>query len=202
MGLYDTYLALRYRRHDGAPPGHIALAITERDLLDSEGYETLEDILAWADQYGAERVTVAVSVLDDAVIPTLERTLDQIQSPQPMAIRTPTSPESATTPIQILIGLGGKQEFATAVRELAQEVAVENLTPDAIDEGAIADQLLFAEEPDLMIKTGAERLSDFAIWQSVYSELYFTDINWQNMRKRDFLRALLDFKQRQRRFGQ
>ena len=57
------------------------------------------------------------------------------------------------------------------------------------------------EEPDLVIKTGAERLSDFAIWQSVYAELYFTDVNWRDLRRREYLRAVLDFQDRQRRFG-
>jgi undecaprenyl diphosphate synthase len=60
---------------------------------------------------------------------------------------------------------------------------------------------VFPDEPDLVIKTGAERLSDFAIWQSVYSELYFTDVNWRDFRRRDYLRAVLDFQNRQRRFG-
>jgi len=73
--------------------------------------------------------------------------------------------------------------------------------PDAIDAKEVTDRLVFSEEPDLVIKTGAERLSDFAIWQSVYSELYFIDVNWRDFRRRDYLRAVLDFQDRQRRFG-
>ncbi|MFC6754323.1 undecaprenyl diphosphate synthase family protein [Halorubrum tibetense] len=70
-----------------------------------------------------------------------------------------------------------------------------------LDEAEIADRLVFPTEPDLVVKTGAERLSDFAIWQSVYAELYFTDVNWRDFRRRDYLRAVLDFQDRQRRFG-
>jgi undecaprenyl diphosphate synthase len=52
-----------------------------------------------------------------------------------------------------------------------------------------------------VIKTGAERLSDFMIWQSVYAELHFTDVNWRDFRKRDFLRAFKEYQERSRRFG-
>ena len=45
MGLYDRYLAARLRRHDGPPPEHVAIVITERDLLERGAYDTLEDVL-------------------------------------------------------------------------------------------------------------------------------------------------------------
>jgi len=108
---------------------------------------------------------------------------------------------SGDPPIRITVGLGGKAEFAAAVRELASDVDEGELDPAAIDADDVADRLVFPEEPDLVIKTGAERLSDFAIWQSVYAELYFTDVNWRDFRRRDYLRAVLDFQDRQRRFG-
>jgi len=104
-------------------------------------------------------------------------------------------------PIRITVGLGGKAEFAAAVRELAVDVDAGDLDPESIDPADVSDRLVFPEEPDLVIKTGAERLSDFAIWRSVYAELYFTDVNWRDFRKRDYLRAVLDFQDRQRRFG-
>ncbi|PSQ08383.1 UDP diphosphate synthase, partial [Halobacteriales archaeon QS_6_71_20] len=75
------------------------------------------------------------------------------------------------------------------------------LDPEDVAEADIEERLIFPEEPDLVIKTGAERLSDFLIWQSVYSELYFTDVNWRDFRKRDYLRAVIDYQDRQRRFG-
>ena len=75
------------------------------------------------------------------------------------------------------------------------------LAPEDIDAEDIEDELVFPDDPDLVVKTGAERLSDFMIWQSVYSELYFTDVNWRDFRRRDYLRALRDFQERQRRFG-
>lgn len=60
---------------------------------------------------------------------------------------------------------------------------------------------MFKHEPDLLIKTGGTNLSDFMIWQSIYSEIIFIDVNWNNFRKIDLLRVLRDFQKRQRRYG-
>ncbi|MFC4357306.1 undecaprenyl diphosphate synthase family protein [Halobium salinum] len=201
MGLYDAYLAVRHRRHDAPPPAHVAVVITERDLLENGAYDTLAEFLDWAFEYGADRVTISVSVLDEAVVPTLERELREVDAPRSVAVRSPGDTERADAPIQVSIGLGGKREFAEAVRGVAQEVAAGEVDPEEIDETDVESRLVFPEEPDLVIKTGAERLSDFMIWQSVYSELYFTDVNWRDFRKRDYLRAVLDYQNRLRRFG-
>ncbi|MGM0590648.1 MAG: undecaprenyl diphosphate synthase family protein [Halobacteriota archaeon] len=201
MGPYDIYLSLRHRRHPAEAPKRVAVVITERDLLEQGAYETLERFLRWAFEYGAEQVTISVSVLDAAVVPTLERELRRIDAPRSMAVRGPDDTERADTPIQVSIGLGGKREFAKVVRELAEAVEAGELDPADIDEEGVEERLVFPDEPDLVIKTGAERLSDFMIWQSVYSELYFTDVNWRDFRKRDYLRAVLDYQNRKRRFG-
>ncbi|ESP88442.1 undecaprenyl diphosphate synthase family protein [Candidatus Halobonum tyrrellensis] len=201
MGLYDRYLSVRHRRHPAAPPAHVAVVLTERDLLEQGAYETLEAFLGWAFEYGADRVTVTVSVLDEAVVDTLARELAEVDAPRRLAVRTPADTQRADAPVRVNIGLGGKREFAAAVRDVAEAVEAGELDPAEIDEEDIESRLVFPEEPDLVIKTGAERLSDFLIWQSVYSELYFTDVNWRDFRERDYLRAVLDFQNRQRRFG-
>ncbi|MFB6304096.1 MAG: undecaprenyl diphosphate synthase family protein [Haloferacaceae archaeon] len=204
MGLYDRYLALRYRlrlRRGAAPPERVAVVITERDLLESGAYDTLERFLGWAFEYGAERVAVSVSVLDEAVVPTLERELRRVDAPRDVAVRGPDDTERAAAPVQVSIGLGGRREFAETVRSLAEEVDAGRLDPADVDAAAVEERLIFPDDPDLLIKTGAERLSDFLIWQSVYSELHFTDVNWRDFRRRDYLRALLDYQSRQRRFG-
>ena len=201
MGLYDAYLSVRHRLHDGTPPTHVAIVITERDLLADGAFETLASTLRWGFEYGAERVTVSVSVLDPAVVPSLVREFRRLDAPHPMSIRGPDDTEPADAPIRVNVGLGGKAEFAAAIRDLAGDVDAGEIGPEEIHEETIADRLVFPAEPDLVIKTGAERLSDFAIWQSVYAELYFTDVNWRDFRRRDYLRAVLDFQDRQRRFG-
>ncbi|QLC32887.1 undecaprenyl diphosphate synthase family protein [Halarchaeum sp. CBA1220] len=201
MGLYDRYLDWVVRRDDADTPAHVALVITERDLLENGAYDTLERFLALAFEHGAERVTVYVSVLDRAVVPTLERELAALDAPRPIALRGPDDTERADAPVQVSVGLGGKHEFAEAVRAIADAVEDGDADPEDVDEAAVEDHLVFPADPDLVIKTGAERLSDFMIWQSVYSELYFTDVNWRDFRDRDYLRALRDYQDRQRRFG-
>ncbi|GAA0226256.1 undecaprenyl diphosphate synthase family protein [Haladaptatus pallidirubidus] len=201
MGLYDQYLTARVRRHEAEPPSHIAVVITERDLLEQGAYETLESFFDWAFDHGAKRVTIYVSVLDSGAVPTLQRELENVRTPREIAVRGPDDLTPADAPIQVSIGLGGKSEFAEAVRAVAEDVESGDVSADEVDESAIESRLVFPTDPDLVIKTGAERLSDFMIWQSVYSELYFTDVNWRDFRQRDYLRAILDYKNRQRRFG-
>ena len=183
-------------------PDHVAVVLTERDLLEQGAYDRLQSFLRWAVEYGSSRVTVSVSVLDEAVVETLHRELTALDTPRPTSVRGPEDTDPADTPIRINIGLGGRREFAAAVREIAHAVDRGELTPDEIDAADVEGRLVFPEEPDLLVKTGAERLSDFMIWQSVYSELYFTDVNWRDLRKRDYLRALVEYDQRTRRFGE
>ncbi len=200
MGLYERYLARRIRRHEAEPPDHVALVITERDLLERGAYETLTDFFEWAFEY-ASRVTVYVSVLDTGAVPPLRRELESIDAPREIAVRGPDDRTRADAPIRIGIGLGGKHELTSAVRTLAERVDDGSLAAEEIDGERVEEHLVFPAEPDLVIKTGAERLSDFMIWQSVYSELYFTDVNWRDFRKRDFLRAVREYCNRSRRFG-
>jgi len=202
VGLYDRYLALRVRTTDAAVPEHVALVITERDLLEQGAYDTLSDFFAWAFEYGAVDVTVYVSVLDRAAAPTLAREFEGLNAPREVAVREPEDTERADAPITISIGLGGRHEFTAAIRDLAGAVDDGDLEPEDIDEAAVEDRLVFPHDPDLFIKTGAERLSDFMIWQSVYSELYFTDVNWRDFRERDYLRAIREYQDRNRRFGE
>ncbi len=202
MDLYDAYLASRLRLSDAALPDRVALVITERDLLEAGAYETMAAFFEWAVEFGAERIVVYVSVLDEAAVPTLRRQFEAVSAPRPLAVRGPEDEEPVSAPIQVSLGLGGKHEFATVVRSLADDVEAGSLDPEEIDAPDIEERLVFPTDPDLVIKTGAERLSDFMIWQSVYSELYFTDVNWRNFRRRDYLRALRDYQQRQRRFGE
>jgi undecaprenyl diphosphate synthase len=179
----------------------VALVITEHDLLEQGAYDTLSSFLEWAFETGASKVMIYVSVLDEAVVPTIRAALSEIDSPRELAIREPGEETPIDTPVQVSIGLGGRQEFAAAARQLAADARSGDLDPAEIDEEDIEAHLVFQSPPDLVIKTGAERLSDFLIWQSVYSELYFTDVNWRDFRRRDFLRAVREFQERKRRFG-
>lgn len=106
--------------------------------------------------------------------------------------------------INIAMGYDGRVEIVDAFKKIAREVQKGNIEPDEINEKMINDNLYTAglEDPNLVIRTsGEERLSGFLLWQSSYSELYFTDSLWPQPRKVDFLRAIRSYTQRQRRFG-
>ena len=105
--------------------------------------------------------------------------------------------------INIAMGYDGRVEIVDAFKKIAREVQKGNIEPDEINEKMINDNLYTAglEDPNLVIRTsGEERLSGFLLWQSSYSELYFTDSLWPQLRKVDFLRAIRSYTQRQRRF--
>jgi short-chain Z-isoprenyl diphosphate synthase len=79
------------------------------------------------------------------------------------------------------------------------DAIVGEITPSAIDKHLYTVGL---PDPDLIIRTSGEiRLSGFLLWQSAHSEFYFSDANWPEFRRVDFLRAIRSFQQRSRRFG-
>lgn len=106
--------------------------------------------------------------------------------------------------LNVALGYGGREEVIQAVKKIAQEVKDGKLGIEGIDGNAIRAKLYTAHAPDpeLIIRTsGEERISNFLLWQSAYSELYFCESFWPVFRKIDFLRAIRTFQQRQRRFG-
>jgi undecaprenyl diphosphate synthase len=106
--------------------------------------------------------------------------------------------------LNLAVDYGARTELASAVRELAEEVAAGRLEPDAIDEDAIAARLSTAglPDPDLLIRTGGDlRLSNFLLYQCAYTELWSTTVPWPQFDARAFSGALASYAQRQRRFG-
>jgi short-chain Z-isoprenyl diphosphate synthase len=110
--------------------------------------------------------------------------------------------------LTLAVGYGGRQEVVEAVRDLLRDRAAGGATlaevADQLTVDDIAAYLYTAgqPEPDLVIRTsGEQRLSNFLLWQSAYSELYFCDAYWPQFREIDFLRALRSYGARQRRFG-
>ena len=85
-----------------------------------------------------------------------------------------------------------------------EEIEKGLITVDDVDEDLISKNLYTAglDDPNLIIRTsGEERLSGFLLWQSSYSELYFCESLWPELRKVDFLRAIRSYQERERRFG-
>jgi undecaprenyl diphosphate synthase len=95
---------------------------------------------------------------------------------------------------------GGRAEILDAVRC----IAAQKIPPPKIDEALFSNYLYTAGIPDvdLLIRTGGElRISNFLVWQLVYSELYFSDVFWPDFDEREIDKALVSYQQRQRRFG-
>ncbi|WP_455645086.1 polyprenyl diphosphate synthase [Methanosphaera sp.] len=106
--------------------------------------------------------------------------------------------------VNIAMGYDGRVEIVDAFKKIATDVKEGKIAPEEITEELINNNLYTAglEDPNLVIRTsGEERLSGFLLWQSSYSELYFTDSLWPELRKVDFLRAIRSYTERQRRFG-
>ncbi len=106
--------------------------------------------------------------------------------------------------LNVAIAYGGRQEIVNAIKKIATEVKEGKIDVDDIDEDTIRKHLYTGElpDPDLIFRTsGEERISNFLLWQSAYSELYFADVYWPTLRKIDFLRAIRAYQLRQRRFG-
>jgi undecaprenyl diphosphate synthase len=106
--------------------------------------------------------------------------------------------------LTVAISYGGRQEILSAARRLAEAAAVGSLDPAAIDESLFAAQLATAgmPDPDLVIGTsGEQRISNFLLWQSAYSELMFIDKLWPDFTKDDLAYAISEFQQRDRRYG-
>ncbi len=106
--------------------------------------------------------------------------------------------------VNIAVNYGGKDELIRAVQHIAQKVKNGELGAEDIDSDLISSHLytLNQPDPDLIIRTGGEtRLSNFMIWQSAYSELYFTDILWPDFTKSDFDDAILYYQKKSRRYG-
>lgn len=102
------------------------------------------------------------------------------------------------------LSYSGRSEIARAARLLAQKAKEGAIDPADIDAEAVSSCLYTSgiPDPDLLIRTGGEqRISNFLLWQVAYSELYFTPILWPDFGKEEFLDALLDYQDRERRYG-
>jgi undecaprenyl diphosphate synthase len=106
--------------------------------------------------------------------------------------------------VVLAVSYGGREEIVQAARTLAREVRAGRLNPEAIDEAAFNNALTTVgiPDPDLLIRTSGEmRISNFFLWQSAYTEIYVTETLWPDFREPQFLEALAEYEQRERRFG-
>ncbi len=106
--------------------------------------------------------------------------------------------------LNLAVNYSARAELQRAVKTIADDVARGRLSPEAIDERVIGSYLYTGQlpDPDMLIRPGGEhRLSNFLLYQLAYTELVMTDVYWPRFGKEEFVRALIEFQKRQRRFG-
>ena len=106
--------------------------------------------------------------------------------------------------LTIALSYGARAEIADAMRQIAQKVAAGEIQPDAIDESVVEAHLMTVgmPDPDLLIRTsGEQRISNFLLWQSAYTEFVFDDVLWPDFGREHLEKAIENFAGRERRFG-
>ncbi len=106
--------------------------------------------------------------------------------------------------LTLALSYGGRQEIVDGMENLARQVKAGRLDPSSVSEKTISEVLYTADmpDPDLLIRTSGEfRISNFLLWQIAYTEIYVTPTLWPDFRKEEYLFAISDFQQRERRFG-
>ncbi|WP_438972151.1 isoprenyl transferase [Polaribacter sp.] len=102
------------------------------------------------------------------------------------------------------LSYGGREEIVNAIKNISKKVVNKELHLEKIDENTINNHLYTFNLPDvdLMIRTsGEQRISNFLLWQMAYAELYFTDVLWPDFRQEHFYDAIIEYQNRERRFG-
>ncbi|MGO3707402.1 MAG: isoprenyl transferase [Mesonia hippocampi] len=106
--------------------------------------------------------------------------------------------------LTLALSYGAREELVSAIKNIAQKVKENTITLEDISENTIDNYLYTHNMPDvdLLIRTsGEQRISNFMLWQIAYAELYFTPILWPDFRKENLFEAIIDYQNRERRFG-
>lgn len=106
--------------------------------------------------------------------------------------------------LTLALSYGSRQEIVNAIKNISKKVVNKELSLEEIDEKTINNHLYTFNLPevDLMIRTsGEQRISNFLMWQMAYAELYFTDVLWPDFREEHFYDAIINYQNRERRFG-
>ena len=105
----------------------------------------------------------------------------------------------------LALSYGSRQELIRAIRRLGNRIESSQIKSDDITDEVLESELYSTgvPDPDLVIRTGGEyRLSNFLLWQAAYSELLITEKHWPEFRENELLNGIIDYQNRQRRFGQ
>lgn len=127
-----------------------------------------------------------------------EKSRSQLQT----AIQNTSQNDKMT--LNLALSYSAKWELTYALKLICEKVKRGDINPNEIDQKLISNHLSTANipDPELLIRTsGAFRVSNFLLWQIAYTELYFTDKLWPDFKKEDLYLAILNYQERERRFG-
>ncbi len=227
--IYEYRLHSRVVRHN--MPAGLTLVMTESDISTQVGIEKLRSFVLWCADLGIKSLIVYIAVtvdegLKEDVTSRIVDRLDKTDLIVRMYVRDDSGARMISTidhseggdvdidrgmdadmdvdcrvKLDISIGYGGKLELTDAIKDILKKVESGETDFDDINTDMIESHLIFKYKPDLVIRAGGKSLTDFLIWQTIYSELYFTDVNFAEIRILDFLRIIRDYQKRQRRYG-
>ncbi|MDR1339486.1 MAG: isoprenyl transferase [Prevotellaceae bacterium] len=106
--------------------------------------------------------------------------------------------------LTLALSYSSRWEISEAVKTIAKKALAGEIEPESINENVIEQYLTThgMPDPELIIRTsGEQRLSNFLLWQGAYSEFYFPDVLWPDFKKKDLMKAVNEYSQRERRFG-
>ena len=136
----------------------------------------------------------AIGELDDLPIKSYKEIMEGINKTK----------ENTGLNLILALSYGSRQELLMAVRRIVHRFKEKEINIKDISENMISKELYTSKipDPDLLIRTGGEnRISNFLLWQSAYTEFYMTDIHWPDFREKELLDSIIDYQMRQRRFG-
>ncbi|MDD4137663.1 MAG: undecaprenyl diphosphate synthase family protein [Methanoregula sp.] len=207
--IYWLY-AQMLKRQIAELPGQVCFMISGQDL--AEAPDSLYNVTSWCNDLSAyvSRHRPAPSsgihgLMFHIALPAPDRVeqylpaIRKISTIARLHLHVGDKKEISGTGMDVVVAIGksGREEITACIRKMAAD----HVPPESVDEKMIESCLTFQYTPDVVIKSGGDHLTDFLIWQSVYSELFFSDVNWKLFRNVDFLRVLRDYQSRMRRFG-
>jgi len=184
MLLHKIYEKMLERRIERVP-NHIVVICDEVN-------DKFEMFINWCKKFGVKEVTLCISSS-----PKLDINGIKIKYIDDSKVVETGHGEFL---LNVIANYSGKDEIIGAIKKLAYMVTNGKIEPDKLKEEDIEKMLTIKSQPDMIIKAGNE-IPEFLIWQSIYSEIYFIDIDWKTFRYVDFLRMLREYQRRERRYG-
>ena len=207
--IYWLYVQL-LKRQISVLPKQVCFMISGQDLADAP--DSLYHVTTWCNAItsyvsshgsaapaGIRGLMFHISTPDSESLEPYLPAIRKISTIARLSLHAGDREEVSGTGMEVVVAIGksGRDEITACIRKMAED----HVSPESVDEKLIESYLTFKYTPDVVIKSGGDHLTDFLIWQPVYSELFFSDVNWALFRKLDFLRVLRDYQSRIRRFG-